>query len=65
MSSTSLDGQNDDETKHLISDMDIINMSLVIFRVSLPFRRLWNYTVLARGCTEHPLTNSTLLSNQQ
>ena len=62
MSLTSLDGQNDDETKHL-PDVDMRNISLVMFQVLLPFRRLWNYTVLAYGCDEHPLTNSTLLSN--
>ena len=60
---TPLDDQHDDDgTKHLL---DMRNMSLVMFLVPLPFRRLWNYTVLANGCTEHPLTNSTLLSNQQ
>ena len=60
MSLTSLDGQCDDEIKHLTN---VGNMTFVVFRVPLPFRRLWNYTVLAHGCDEHPLTNSTLLSN--
>ena len=60
MSLTSLDGQCDDEIKHLTN---VGNMTFIVFRVPLPFRRLWNYTVLAHGCDEHPLTNSTLLSN--
>ena len=56
---TSLDGQRD-ETKHL---SNVENMTLVVFQVPLPFRRLWNYTMLANGCDEHPLMNSTPLSN--
>ena len=62
MSLTSLDGQNDDGIKYLTKFNDI-DTNLVMFRVPLPFRRLWTYTVLAHGCDEHPLTNSTLLSN--
>ena len=29
---------------------------------SLPYRRLWNYTILAYGCEEHPITDTTELS---
>ena len=32
--------------------------SVVLEVVSLPFRRLWNYTVFAQSCEEHPLTET-------
>ena len=32
--------------------------SVVFEVVSLPFRRLWSYTVFAHSCEEHPLTEA-------
>ena len=33
------------------------------YKVSLPYRRLWNYTVLAYDCKEHTLLETNELSN--
>ena len=39
------------------------NGSSVVLTVSLPYRRLWNYTVLAYDCEEHPLLETNEQSN--
>ena len=39
------------------------NDTSVSLTVSLPYRRLWNYTVLAYDCEEHPLLETNELSN--
>ena len=40
----------------------IRNTSSIIFQLSLLYRRLWTYTVLAHGCDEHMVMDSTYLS---
>ena len=40
------------------------NGSSVILQVSLPYRMLWNYTVLAYDCEEHPLSTNNELSTK-
>ena len=32
--------------------------SLVLEVISLSFRRLWNYTLFAHSCEEHPLSET-------
>ena len=34
----------------------------IMLTASLPYRRIWNYTVLAQGCEEHPLLETNELS---
>ena len=38
-----------------------IQNSILVFEVTLPYRRLWNYTVLAHGCEQHPVTSNTII----
>ena len=59
----SLDGINDGDGVNVVPDVVIRNQSSVIFEVTLPYRRLWRYTVLAHGCDQHPVTTTTNLSN--
>ena len=63
ISFNSIDGLCDIEEKHLVSDVIIINGSFILFQVPLLFRRLWIYTLSACGCDEHPVMNTTYLSN--
>ena len=42
--------------------MPLVVKGINIYELTLPFRRLWNYTLLAHGCEEHPLTEPTILS---
>ena len=36
----------------------------LLLKVSLPYRRLWNCTVLAHACEEHVVVNATELSKK-
>ena len=51
-----------DENKTLVMPMVVIGIN--VYEVMLPFRRLWNYTLLAYGSEEHLLTETTELSNR-
>ena len=55
-----LDRKEENET--LI--MPMVVKGINTYEVTLPYRRLWNYTLLAYGCKEHPITETTELSNQ-
>ena len=46
-----------------MSTITVRNGSSVVLKVSLPYRRLWNYTVLAYDCEEHSLLETNELSN--
>ena len=50
-----------DENKTLV--MPMVVRGINVYEVMLPFRRLWNFTLLAYGCEEHPVTETTELSN--
>ena len=52
-----------EEESLLISTIAVKNGSSVVLTVSLPYRKLWTYTVLAHGCEEHPLLETNELSN--
>ena len=62
ISLNSFDGENNG--MELVPNIDSINESSVVFQFSLLYRRLWNYTVLALGCDEQPVTEATVLSNR-
>ena len=63
MSLTSLDDQNDGDGIKRLTNMVVKNTGVAMFQVPLPFRRLWNYILLAHGCDQHPLTKTAPLSN--
>ena len=54
-----LDRHEDNET--LV--MPMIIKGINIYKIALPYQRLWNYTLLAYGCKQHPITETTELSN--
>ena len=54
-----LDSHEENET----SVMPMVVKGINIYEVILPYRRLWNYTLLAHGCEEHAITETTELSN--
>ena len=62
-----LNSLDDGDTTHrgilapavILRDGGLVTLEIHLF---LPFRRLWNYTVLAYGCEEHPITETTQLS---
>ena len=58
----SLDGENNG--MELVPNIDSINESSIVLQFSLLYRALWNYTVLAHGCHEQPVTEATVLSNR-
>ena len=60
MSLRSLDGEHGG--MKLIPNIELKNKNSVVFQLSLLFRRLWIYTMLARGCEEHPVMKATNLS---
>ena len=62
ISLNSLESENNG--MELIPNVDSINESLIVLQFSLLYRRLWNYTVLALGCDEQPVTEATVLSNR-
>ena len=41
----------------------VTNEDTVTLSTSLPFRRRFNYTVLAHGCEKHPVTDALEISN--
>ena len=45
-----------------MSTIAVKNGSSVVLTASLPYGRLWNYTVLAYDCEEHPLLEINELS---
>ena len=47
-----MDGQSEDDGAQLEPQVVMRNESFIIFQVSLLYRRLWTYTVLAHGCDE-------------
>ena len=57
------DGFNENATL-LVPTIAIRNERSILLEVmkKLSFRRLWNYTVLAYGCDEHPVTKTMELS---
>ena len=55
-----LDSHEENET----SVMPMVVKGINIYEVTLPYRRLWNYTLLAHGCEEHAITETTELSNE-
>ena len=59
----SRNGQNSDDGTHLVPTIVMRNASSIILQVSLLYRRLWTYTVLAHGCNEHMVMGDTHLSN--
>ena len=61
ISLNSLDKDYDKETSFEQTIL-AVNETSVVFQLTLPFRQLWNYTVLALGCKQHPVTEMTLLS---
>lgn len=60
----SLDSNNGNDGIKLVLSVMMEHERFIVFQVSLPLRRLWNYTVQAYGCNEHPLMETTLLSNR-
>ena len=62
ISLTSFDGERKDDGTKFVPSVEIENESSLLFQVSLPSRRLWNYTVLAHGCDKHPVMDTTFLS---
>lgn len=58
----SLDGVDDDDGIKVTPNVTRSQNSNLVFQISLPYRRLWNYTVLAHGCEQHPVTSNTILS---
>ena len=61
----SLDGVNDDDGIKVtpIVTRNQMQNSILVFQVALPYRRLWNYTVLAHGCDQHPVMSASSISN--
>ena len=43
--------------------MPMVVKGINICELTLQFRRMWNYTLLAYGCEEHPITEPAVLSN--
>ena len=60
----SLDGVNGDDGIKITPKVTRNQMqnSILVFEVTLPYRRLWNYTVLAHGYEQYPVTSNTILS---
>ena len=58
----SLDGVDDDDGLKVIPNMIRSQNSIIGFQVTLPYRRLWNYTVLAHGCEQYPVISNTIFS---
>ena len=60
----SLDGVNGDDGIKITPKVTRNQMqnSILVFEVTLPYRRLWNYTVLPHGCEQQPVTSNTILS---
>ena len=61
--SLSLNPLDDLEEESLLMPTYVVRNGIsVMLKVSLPYRRLWNYIVLAHGCEEHPLLEINELS---
>ena len=60
----SLDGVNGDDRIKVTPKVTRNQMqnSILVFQVTLPYKRLWNYTVLAHGCEQYPVMSNTILS---
>ena len=64
VSLNSLDSQNVNESNFELILTKNESDTSIVFDVVLPFRRLWTYTVLAYGCDEYPVMDTTYLSNK-
>ena len=64
LSLSSTDGIEEPPSNILFATSFTRSMNTITLNISqpLPRRRLWNYQVLAMGCSEHPLTNLLELS---
>ena len=51
-----LDRHKENETLVMLMVAKGIN----VYELTLPFRRVWNYTLLAHGCEEHPITEPAM-----
>ena len=63
ISLNALDKEKDKETD-IEPTIFAVNESSMILQLPLPYRRLWNYTILAHGCKYHPITEMTTLSKE-
>ena len=64
--SLSLDPIDDHEDNDslVMNTTAVKNGTSLMLKVSLPYRRLWNCTVLAHECEEHVVVNATELSKK-
>ena len=64
--SLSLNSLDDKEEESFLKPAIVVTVTngMVILKVSLPYRRLWNYTVLVYDCEDYPLMEEKeLISN--
>ena len=62
LSLSSLDHKESDRAIETHSNLTMYESSMII-QVLLPYRRLWNCTILAYGCKEHPIIEAIQISN--
>ena len=58
------DGIDEATIVHRATIDEMIENSVKLGLQPLPFRRRWNYTVIAYDCNQHPLTNIAELSKR-